>query len=282
MKGIDISHHQGNIDWPTVKKEGGIGFVIMKGMFENGNHAKESSFEKNYAGSEGLQRGAYLYSIAKTIADAHREAVDFVNIMNKRKLEYGVWLDYEDNKIRSLGKVELTKHIDEQARVISEAGYHVGVYTNPSWYLNYIDGAGLSRRYDMWVARYPLKDNGTINMNLIPKQYNAKIWQYSSKGKVPGIRGNCDLDIEMADLEIEKNETEMPILYPIPTRNLKKGCKGDDVRWLQTRLRQVGYFITVDGIFGPKTDDAVRKYQAKNNLLVDGIVGAITRSALLK
>jgi GH25 family lysozyme M1 (1,4-beta-N-acetylmuramidase) len=254
----------------------------MKAMFENGNHAKESSFDRNYEGSIGLKRGAYLYSIARTIADAHKEAVDFVNILNKRKLEYGVWLDYEDNKIRGLGKVELTKHIDEQARVIREAGYDVGIYTNPSWYLNYIDGAGLSRRYDMWVARYPLADNGTIKEKLKPSQYNAKIWQYSSKGKVPGIRGNCDLDIEMADLETPKDSTETPIRYPIPTRNLKKGSKGDDVKWLQVELSKVGYGLTVDGIFGPKTDSAVRDYQKKNGLMVDGIVGAITRSSLLK
>ena len=282
MKGIDISHHQGNIDWGTVKKDGGVGFVIMKAMFENGNHAKESSFEANYGGSIGLKRGAYLYSIAKTVEAARKEAVDFLNILSRRPLEYGIWLDYEDSKIRGLGKVELTKHIDEQAILFKEAGYKVGVYTNPNWYINYIDGAGLSRRYDLWVARYPKLDDGTIKLNLKPSQYNATIWQYSSKGKVPGIRGNCDLDIEMADLEIPKDETEIANPFPIPVKNLKNGSKGDSVKWLQVELNRYGYGLAVDGIFGSKTEAAVRDFQKRKKLLVDGIVGAITRAELLK
>lgn len=282
MKGIDISHHQGVIDWDTLKKDAGVGFVIMKAMYENGAHAKESAFERNYAGSAGLKRGAYLYSIAKNTEQARKEAHDFVAILAGRVLEYGVWLDYEDNKIRNLGKAQLTAHINEQARIIQDAGYQVGIYTNPSWYLNVIDGAGLSRTYDMWVARYPLPDNGLIKENKKPSQYNAKIWQYSSKGKVPGIRGNCDLDIEMADLGQPNPPKPTHNPYPVPTRNLKKGCKGQDVLWLQTELVNHGYPLEIDGIFGAKTDDAVRRYQKNNGLLVDGIVGAITRNALLK
>lgn len=279
MKGIDVSHHQGNIDWPTVKRDAGIGFVIMKAMFENG-HTVESTFNRNYDGAAGLQRGAYLYTIATSIDAAQKEAVDFVRILNGRRLEYGVWLDLEDNRIKRLGKQGLTQVIDAQARIINDAGYRVGVYSNPSWYLNVIDGKELSKRYDMWIARYPLPDNGTIKPNKAPTAYNAKIWQYSSKGRIPGIKGNCDLDIEMTDLAVPVKETHNP--YPIPTKNIKYGARGQDVFWLQTVLVGKGYPLEIDGIFGKNTLEAVKRFQKNNNLLVDGIVGVLTRNALLR
>lgn len=280
MKGIDVSHHQGNIDWNTVKRDAGIGFVIMKAMFENG-HTIESAFARNYDGAAGLQRGAYLYTIATSIDAAQKEAVDFVRILNGRRLEYGVWLDLEDNRIKRLGKQGLTQIIDAQARIINDAGYRVGVYSNPSWYLNVIDGKELSKRYEMWIARYPLPDNGTIKPNKAPTAYNAKIWQYSSKGRVPGIKGNCDLDIEMTDLAqpVPKHNSAS---FSIPTRNLKKGSKGQDVCWLQYMLVSKGYPLEIDGIFGNNTLDAVKRFQKNNKLLVDGIVGVLTRNALLK
>ena len=275
MKGIDVSHHQGNIDWNKVKAEAGIGFVIMKAMFENG-HTKESAFEKNYAGAEGLQRGAYLYTIAQNLGEAQAEAADFIRILAGRRLEYGVWLDLEDRKIAKLGKAQLTKHIDEQARIITSAGYKVGIYSNKDWYNNKIEGKELAKRYDFWIARYPLVDNGTIKDSLAPRGW-AKIWQYSSKGSVPGIKGNCDLDIEMSDL-VDTRPTGNP--YTEPAKNLKKGSKGNDVRWLQYELNYRGYGLIVDGIFGPATETAVKHFQNAKGIAVDGIVGPQTREML--
>lgn len=60
-----------------------------------------------------------------------------------------------------------------------------------------------------------------------------------------------------------------------------RGSSGDRVKELQYKLnRREGFSLDVDGLFGPKTDDAVRKYQAENGLKVDGIVGSKTRAAL--
>lgn len=277
MKGIDVSHHQGNIDWNKVKAEAGLGFVIMKAMYENG-HTVESAFERNYAGADGLLRGAYLYAIARTIEGAKQEAIDFIKILGGRRLEYGVWLDLEDNKLGKLPKAQLTQQIDAQAAIIRGAGYKVGIYSNKSWYNNIIDGKGLSRHYDFWIARYPFADNGTIKENLAPKGW-AKIWQYSSKGKVPGINGNCDLDIEMSDLE-HGVPAENGNPYQEPNRNIKMGAFGNDVRWIQYELNYRGYGLIIDGIFGVNTDRAVRAFQNTAQLVSDGIVGVKTRQAL--
>lgn len=68
--------------------------------------------------------------------------------------------------------------------------------------------------------------------------------------------------------------------YPAPTENLRKGNKGDGVRWVQWELNQSGAGLAVDGVFGDKTDAAVRTYQKNRGLVVDGIVGPKTRAAL--
>ena len=274
MKGIDVSHHQGNIEWDAVKASG-IGFVIMKAMYENG-HRIESSFARNYEGAQGIKRGAYVYNVARNVAQAVSEAEDFVKVLGGRKLDYGVWLDMEDAKLSRLTKGTLWNIIDTEAEIITRAGYHVGIYCNKYWYTSILDGASLSKHYDFWVARYPAADNGTIKENLAPRY--AKIWQYSSKGRVPGIVGNVDLDVEMADF-VDNRPTGNP--YAMPTKNLKNGSTGNGVRWLQYELNTRGYQLVVDGVFGSKTEDAVRNYQNRQKMICDGIVGPATRAELI-
>lgn len=70
-------------------------------------------------------------------------------------------------------------------------------------------------------------------------------------------------------------------IYPVPTKTLKKGMKGEDVKWLQKALSDRGYPVgTIDGIFGAKTEQCVRSFQA--DVFVDGIVGPRTIAELLK
>lgn len=66
--------------------------------------------------------------------------------------------------------------------------------------------------------------------------------------------------------------------YPAPTRILKKGSRGDDVKWLQWELNSRNYPLNVDGIFGVKTEAAVKQFQTDK--FVDGIVGPITLGKL--
>lgn len=69
--------------------------------------------------------------------------------------------------------------------------------------------------------------------------------------------------------------------YAVPEKNVRKGNKGNDVRWVQYQLNTKGYGIIVDGIFGSKTDACVRDFQNQKDLIVDGIVGVLTRAALM-
>lgn len=85
--------------------------------------------------------------------------------------------------------------------------------------------------------------------------------------------------IQKYHLDLWDNEsTENP--YREPVTNVKMGDKGSIVRWVQYELVISGYDVKIDGIFGPKTDACVRKFQFKNGLLTDGIVGSKTRAKM--
>lgn len=199
MWGIDVSHHQGVIDWSAVKRYG-IQFAIMKVMYET-SHRTDEIFNYNYyqCGEQQLQRGAYIYVIATTPGDATKEAVDFITALEGKQLELGIWLDLEDKRIRNLGKEALNSIISIEAEIFRLAGYKVGIYSNLDWYKNVLDGIHLIQNYQWWMARYPKNDNGTIKPVLKPDN-NILIWQYSSKGKVDGINGNVDMNYYVSDL----------------------------------------------------------------------------------
>lgn len=198
MYGIDVAKWQGTIDWAKVKKAGKQ-FAILK--VTQKDNAVEGAFEKNYAGciANGLPVGVYRYVYAKTVAAAQAEANAIVKILKGKNIKCGVWLDMEDASIKGIGRAKLTEIIKAEAAIIKAAGFKVGIYCNKDWYNNVLDGPGLAKTYPFWIARYPATDNGTVKESLSPKAY-ANAWQYSSKGAVPGIAGNVDLNLAFVDL----------------------------------------------------------------------------------
>ena len=272
--GIDVAKWQGTIDWSKVK----VSFAILKVTKQN--NSVEESFERNYSGATnaGIKVGGYRYVYAKTVAEAKKEAEALVKIIKGKNLPYGIWLDMEDKSIRGIGKANLSAIIKAEADIIKAAGYKVGIYCNKDWYNNVLDGRGLSNEYPFWIARYPSVDTGKFNESstLNPKSY-AVAWQYSSKGKVSGIKGNVDMDVFFVDGYGTTQKEEKPTASNVPTRVLQKGCKGEDVKWLQTTLNNKGFNCgKVDGDFGEKTRTAVKAYQKSVGLTPDGIVGAKT------
>jgi GH25 family lysozyme M1 (1,4-beta-N-acetylmuramidase) len=114
-----------------------------------------------------------------------------------RPLEYGIWLDLESAALRKIGKAAISKLCYIYANMFRAAGYYVGIYCNNDWYKNVLDSQSLVKDFDFWIARYPKYDTGEYKANsqLSPKGYSVA-WQYSSKGKVPGIKTNCDLNVD--------------------------------------------------------------------------------------
>lgn len=196
--GVDVSHYQLDIDWRQVAAAGKR-FAIMKCMYERQSHRKDETFENNYrkCGIYGISRGVYIFVGRASMADPVGDANDLLKHLADRPLEYGIWLDYESDHLRRAGKKKIQEMTDIYTKMFRAAGYHVGVYTNKDWHDNVLPEA-VKTDNDLWVARYPRNDVGAYNAksSLRPSYKTAVAWQYSSKGKVPGIGPVVDLDVD--------------------------------------------------------------------------------------
>lgn len=193
IKGIDVSSYQGKPDWAKVTKSG-IKFAILRIHQKTG---VDSSFEYNYKGckSNGILVGGYKYSYALTPAQAIDEAEDVIAVLNGRGLDFPVFYDLEWPNQRKLGKQAVENIAVAFLTRMEKAGYKVGIYCNLDWYNNVLSDT--LKQYDCWIARYPASDNGSVQERLRPSVGVG--WQYSSKGKVPGINGNVDMNVFYKD-----------------------------------------------------------------------------------
>lgn len=210
-RGIDVSSHNGVIDWGAVKRDG-IEFAILRVGYGMYDYQKDKQFENYYAGAKsvGIPVGAYLYSYAKSVAEAEREADCAIKWLNGRKLNLPVYFDIEDPSQEKLGRGTLDAMCRAFCNKIEQAGYSAGIYASKYWSTSVISGAELGKRYTYWVAQY---------YNQCTYNGPYAIWQNSSSGRVAGINGNVDMDVMVQDI-INGNPTPQP--QPSPT-----GCTGD-------------------------------------------------------
>lgn len=239
MLGIDVSYHNGKIDWKKVK-ESGIKFAILRigyGMYEN---QKDKMFEENYKGAikNNISVGIYLYSYAKNEEQARKEANLCLKWLDKKKLQLPVYFDIEDNSQIKLSKLILNNMCKTFCNIIESAGYWAGIYSNKYWADNIISGHELGKRYTYWIAQY--------NTNCTYKGDYA-IWQYSSDGKVNGIKGRVDMNkmtkdiIQWKNKEVKKSNEEI-------AREVIKGLWGNQPQ-RQKNLEKAGYnYKTIQAI----------------------------------
>jgi GH25 family lysozyme M1 (1,4-beta-N-acetylmuramidase) len=196
--GIDVSHHNGCIDWEQVARSGKK-FAIMKCQYEAQSHRVDEYFERNYeeSGKYGIARGVYIYIARASMADPVGDARALLDKLHGRKLEYGIWLDLEDKTVDVKGKIYIRDLAFQYADIFMNAGYFVGIYCNRDWYMRLIH-QDLKDNFDFWIARYPRNDTGIYNTqsSLKPSKSVAVAWQYSSKGNVPGIQTRVDLNVD--------------------------------------------------------------------------------------
>ena len=285
--GIDVSHHQGRIDWQQVSRDNKK-FAILKCQYEAQSHRIDDYFEYNYseAGKYGLARGVYIYIARASMADPEADANALLGHLKGRKLEYGIWLDLEDKTVEAKGKGYIRELAYKYADIFMKAGYFVGIYCNRDWYIRLIHD-NLKRDFDFWIARYPRNDYGVYNAtsSLKPSATMAVAWQYSSKGNVAGITTRCDLDVDfdgVIELIVRASQMAPEELnpYPRPTRALKFNHRGCDVKWLQFALNQHGAKLQIDGIFGKQTKLSLLIFQKDNGLKQDAIAGPQTLAKL--
>ena len=206
--GVDISSYQGTIDGAEVAKN--VEFVILRCTVKSG--AKDTKFEANYAQcvNNNIPVGVYKYSYAKTIDEAKAEAKTVIDAIKGKKITCGVWYDLEHNEQIALGKDMITKMGLAFIEEIEKAGYPTGIYCNLNWYKNYIDTTKIVKPY--WIARYPSSDNGTVKESLRPN-VGEVMWQYSSKGVVPGISAKA-VDMNVANKDLVQLFSTKPTTTP--------------------------------------------------------------------
>lgn len=191
LKVIDVSYHNGKIDWAKVKASGVDGAIIRCGFGDNISSQDDTQWKRNADECTrlGIPFGTYIYSYAKTDAQARSEAEHVLRLVKGYKLSYPVYYDLEEAGTQS-GAVNRMKIF---AEIIENAGYWVGVYCNKSWWDNTLKSLG--DRYTKWIARY----NSTLGMS------GVDMWQYTSSGSVSGISGRVDMNHCYRDFPKEIN-----------------------------------------------------------------------------
>ena len=192
LDGIDVSEHQGLINWEYVKRAG-IDFAIIRVGYGQHSTQKDKYFEINYntARNVGLSVGSYLYSYAQSVEDARKEAYNCLNWLNGRYLDYPVFYDLEDASQDWIDRQTITDMAKAFCEILNNAGYKTGVYANKNWFTNKIYADQLPGYCQIWLAHYTYDANKSSDYT---GYYN--IWQYTSVGQVMGIQTNVDRDIE--------------------------------------------------------------------------------------
>ena len=196
LKGIDISYHNGEIDFSKVKPQ--VDFIIMRsGYGKKTTDSKEVKFDIYYeeAKKNNIPIGTYWYSYANTPEEALVEAQTFLNKVKGKKFEYPVFYDVEEKSILNQGKEIVSKIIKTFLEEVEKNGYLVGLYSSASYLENLVDDE-IKDKYIIWVAQW--------GKNIDKPKYNGKwdIWQYSSKGHIDGVQSqNVDLDFSNKNFE---------------------------------------------------------------------------------
>lgn len=192
--GVDVSSHQGEIDWETVKAAG-VDFAMLRcGLrtYGSGLLVPDELFSQNLTGAlaAGLDVGVYFYSQAVNVEEAIEEANMAIEMIGDNPITYPIAYDWEivstdDARTDTVSVDTLTDCTRAFCDTVAAAGYTPMVYQNKRTSLLKLDLSRLTD-YDFWLAEYNAKAT---------YYYDYRIWQYCSDGQIPGISGSVDLNI---------------------------------------------------------------------------------------
>ena len=288
---IDVSIHNGAIDWAKLKAAGVEGAIIRCGYGRDLKKQDDARFAANMDGAiaQGLRVGVYLYSYAQSEDSARSEAAHVLRLVEpyKQKITLPIYYDLEENNCAQYAK----RNAEIFGDIIEKAGFWCGVYSSSYWWRNYLKGLD---RFTKWVADWGVNDGKPHKK---PTFSNTDLWQYTSMGKVNGISGRVDLNeaygkiAEIINGNSDNNNNDNNNggvkTVDITLKVLEYGAKDVQVGTVQTILKQKGYKVNnkalkIDNDFGANTLKAVKDFQTASGLNADGIVGFKTWNKLLK
>lgn len=195
---IDVSRYQGKITldgWRKVKAAGYKG-AMLKTVSTNRKLSKRAdglyidpTFETNYrnAKAAGLDVGVYYYTYATSEAMADAELALVREAVRGKALTMPVCVDVEENKLKPMSTLDLTNLIAYALEQVERMGFYAQLYTYTHYSNMELDMGRLANRWDVWLS------DTTGRTPAVGYHYNAH--QHTSKGSVPGITGNVDLNV---------------------------------------------------------------------------------------
>ena len=194
VSGIDVSYHQGDIDWEQVKASG-IEFVMMRvgyrGYGESGKLVEDTNFQANIRGASdaGLKIGVYFFSQALNLAEVEEEVDFLLERIEGWEIAMPVVYDWEyvsdEARTANMDARTLTDCSRHFCELVEEAGYQPMIYFNRNQAAHLLHLEELTD-YPFWLAAY------TDRMGFA---YKVDMWQYTDNGRVPGIEGPVDVDV---------------------------------------------------------------------------------------
>lgn len=203
IMGIDVSEHNGTLDWAKLKKAG-VEFAMIRTGYGQGHI--DSQFENNIIGAtaQGIPVGVYHFSYALNVEGAKREAKKVLEIIKNYKITFPIFYDFEYDTVNYakkqkviLGKKEFNEFAVAFLNIIEKAGYTPGIYYNLDYYNRFVDTSKVGK-YCFWYAHYSTN----------PALKNYDLWQYTETGILSGVSGTFDLNImkqKMWDTYIKQN-----------------------------------------------------------------------------
>lgn len=195
---IDVSEHQGSIDWNKVYNDGFDYAIIRAGYrgYETGAMKTDARFASNYEAARraGLKVGAYFFAQPVSLSDAVSEAEYFLSIVSGKTFDLPLFVDLEyisgtygaEGRLYNakMSKLGLTLVTNTYCAKLESAGYKAGVYVNYYMLTECMMPSSLS--YPVWLARFASAAN-----------YSGEymMWQFTDKAKVDGISGGCDMSV---------------------------------------------------------------------------------------
>ena len=199
--GVDVSEHQGYVDWQALK-DSGFEFAFIRlgyrGYGQEGRICLDREFHRNIQNAQaaGFDVGVYFFAQAVNEEEALEEAHFVLQNLEGYTLQLPVVYDPEsilDDEARTdnVSGEQFTKNTEVFCSAVADAGYDPMIYANMLWEAFELDLEELSE-YPLWYADYEPAPQ---------TPYHFRFWQYTNQGQVPGITGNTDLNIEMVPKE---------------------------------------------------------------------------------
>ena len=294
LKGIDVSMHNGNVDYAQVKQDG-VEVVIIKAT--EGIDYVDPYLERNYTNSKqnGLYTGFYHFMSEKT--EPTRQAEDFYNAIKDKEYNVIPVLDIETNYKERSSKEVTDRCLEFLNRFKELSGIDCVIYTGGYFGRDVLDNR--IKTYKAWIAHYGVTEPMYTGFSDVVGH------QYTETGRIQGIEGNVDLNnfTESILLKTAANNTTTEnnnliaqlqrecnlqgfsnqVVDGIAGPNTLAGCPlvREGARGNITKILQTMLGVSPDGIFGPDTKAAVIAFQKAHGLSPDGIVGYDTWTKLL-